>query len=1231
MRYRDVIRFDPIESVIEVRSAGRSAEAERLVSTYVISGDMAERLLGMVFPQLQFEEPTDNKGLLVVGNYGTGKSHLMAVISAVAERAELAFRITNPEVAKRAQEIAGKFKVIRTEIGAVKLDLRSLIFSELESALASWGVDYSFPRTDRRANNKYALEEMMQAFHEKYPEQGVLLVVDELLDYLRSRRDQELILDLNFLREIGEVCKDLRFRFIGGTQEAIFDSTRFQFVAEPLRRVKDRFEQVFIARGDVKFVVAERLLKKTPEQQALVREHLAPFAKFYGSMNERMEEFVRLFPVHPDYIDIFERITVVEKREVLKTLSLTMKRILDEEIPEDRPGLISYDGYWENVRRDPSFRAVPDVREVIRVSEVLEDRVRHAFGRPAYKPMALRTISALSVHRLTTGDVYAPIGPTPAELRDSLCLYQPGIEDLGGDPADDLRSQVEVVLREIVRTVNGQFISRAEDSGQYYLDLKKDVDYDALIEKRAEVLDDEALNRYYFDALRRVMELTDQTIVPGYRIWPYELIWQERRASREGYLFFGAPNERSTAQPPQDFYVYFLRPYGEAGFRDEKKPDEVFFRLEGRDEEFDAAVRSYAAALDLAATTGQNRAIYENKASGYLREIVGWLRENIARVFKVTYGGRTRPVLEWTKGGRSFATTGVRDVVNAAAAACLAEHFRDQAPEYPAFTVLLTKENRVQAAQDVLRGIAGGNRTRQALAVLDALELLDGERIEPQNSRYARHILELFAKKGRGQVMNREEILQETTTGSYLAPDVYRLEPELVVVLLAALVYSGHLVLATKGKKFTAADLDVLAATPVEELAAFKHVEKPKEWDLPAIGALFELAELPPGLAQQVTLGKDAPVERLQGQVQALLKRLAQARHQLQKGFSFWGKELLSEAEQTSLRKSVDETKEFLESLQNYSTPARLKNLRYGEAEIRARRRGLEALKEVEALQEAASELEPLTGYLSTAESVLPESHTLAKEIQALREEALEEARKLRKPEARRHLLGRLEALKKEYARTYMHLHTRSRLGRDDDRRRSRILYDDERMLRLRELSTIELLPAKQLEEVRSGLAGLKTCYELTHRELESDPVCRRCNFRPALEDGNVSARDALSGLEERLEDLYEGWTKTLLSNLEDPAVQRNLELLAPAHRGLVQEFLGSRTLPEPLSKEFIAAVGEALGGLERVTVRTGELKAALLDGGSPATPDELRRRFERFLRERIRGEDPGRVRIVLE
>ena len=327
MKYGDLIQFDPIESVVQLRDADKSNAAHTLVSTYVISDEMAERLTQLVIPQMQFDQPVDNKGLLVVGNYGTGKSHLMSVVSSLAADASLLADLNHVGVRDVASQIAGRFKVIRTEIGATTMSLRDILVSELEEHLEKLGVDYVFPEAGTITSHKRAFEDMMAKFGEVFPAHGLLLVVDELLDYLRTRKDQELILDLNFLREIGEVCKDLRFRFMAGVQEAIFDSPRFAFVADSIRRVKDRFEQILIARNDVKFVVAERLLKKTAEQQTKIRDYLMPFAKYYGGLNERMDEFVRLFPVHPDYIDTFERVTVVEKREVLKTLSLSMTRM----------------------------------------------------------------------------------------------------------------------------------------------------------------------------------------------------------------------------------------------------------------------------------------------------------------------------------------------------------------------------------------------------------------------------------------------------------------------------------------------------------------------------------------------------------------------------------------------------------------------------------------------------------------------------------------------------------------------------------------------------------------------------------------------------------------------------------------------------------------------------------------------------------------------------------------
>lgn len=66
----------------------------------------------------------------LVGNYGTGKSHLMSALAAVAEFPGLHEQLRNPAVAAAAQ-IAGKFKVWRAEVGGVTGSLRNIILSPL--------------------------------------------------------------------------------------------------------------------------------------------------------------------------------------------------------------------------------------------------------------------------------------------------------------------------------------------------------------------------------------------------------------------------------------------------------------------------------------------------------------------------------------------------------------------------------------------------------------------------------------------------------------------------------------------------------------------------------------------------------------------------------------------------------------------------------------------------------------------------------------------------------------------------------------------------------------------------------------------------------------------------------------------------------------------------------------------------------------------------------------------
>lgn len=1223
MKYGDLVQFEPVDTVVQVMEANDYTGARRLVRTFVISDRMAEKIKDIVIPHLQFDEQKDNKALLIVGNYGTGKSHLMSVISTIAEHAEALDMLQHAGVKKDFSQIAGKFKVFRTEIGASTMPLREIVCQGITDFLETIGVEYTFPPMDQVTNNKDCLLEMMAQFDEQYPKHGFLVVVDELLDYLRTRKEQEIILDLNFLREIGEICKSTRFRFMAGVQESLFDSDKFQFVADTLRRVKDRFEQLRIAREDVAYVVANRLLKKDDRQKALIRSYLEKFYPLYENMAERAEQFVALFPVHPVYLDVFEKVYVAEKREVLKTISATIGKLINKEVPDSEPGLVSFDSYWEFILENPSLRSMPDVRIVVDKSQRLEGIINTSFTIPVYKPAALRIIRALSVHRLTTGDINAPIGLTAGALRDGLCLHLPVPEE----DAEFLKTTIETVLKEIRKTVSGQFISFNKENEQYYLDPQRDIDYDSEIEKRADMLSDDTLNRYYFNVLTQILD-RGESMVTGHKAWEYELEWKEKRTSRVGWLFFGAPNERSTAQPPRDFYLYFLKPFGDHDFDDEKKEDEVFFALKRMDDKFTTALKLYAAAVEMALISqGESKRNYNDKAATHRKEVVRWINNNLTSAYEVTYKGVSHKFVTLTKGAGSGKDT--KELVNTAASNLLSTYFNEQTPDYPVFSVQVTTRNRDQYAQDAIRWIATNIKTDTGARILDSLELLEGNSLRPANSRYAKFILDELKKKGSGQLVNRNELIQPVDGIDYAVK--YRLELEWVAVILVALVYDGAITLALHGGKYDASNLEDLAKRPVKDIAGFKHIEPPKDLPLPELKVLFEFLGLPPGQIVNPATREDA-VNNMQKEVLALVEEVATLQPQIVNGIQSFGINFLTGPEKEQAKKKLDSYKNFLESLQVYKTPAKLKNFSYRIKEIKEQQEAKGIAARLKELLDLKKETDSLAAYINQAEMAMPSGHPWVKEVQARRQEltALVIGNKV-DSNIKKDILSRLRGLKDSYITEYMKLHKQLRLDVHGDAKKKKLLQHDN-LKKLNKLKEIELMPKGQLQEWTDELGKLKPCYRLVREDLDGTPVCPHCSFNPVKEVDAKPVYGRVEQLEEALDQMVSRWTENLLGNLEDPIVSGNIALITrDGARVRIQEFLNKRVLPGDLDSEFINAVREVLSGLVKMNLTLDDVKAALLAGGSPCTVEELKGRFVKYLDNLVNGKEVSKVRIILE
>src|SRR5258708_23569439 len=113
----------------------------------------------------------------------------------------------------------------------------------------------------------------------------------------------------------------------------------------------------------------------------------------------------------------------------------------------------------------------------------------------------------------------------------------------------------------------------------------------------------------------------------------------------------------------------------------------------------------------------------------------------------------------------------------------------------------------------------------------------------------------------------------------------------------------------------------------------------------------------------------------------------------------------------------------------------------------------------------------------------------------------------------------------------------------NDDKRKA-VLLRDARLNTLKQLTTIDLMPASQLADFQNRLAGLKSCFALTEQELQATSICPHCGFKPTNEATDISVENRLAALDSELDRLHGSCTKTLLANLEDPTTSKGVEVL---------------------------------------------------------------------------------------
>lgn len=1227
MKYRDLIQFDPIVTVIELRSADDAVKARELVRSYVMSDAMADLVNGKILSQLNLEEVVDNKGVLLVGNYGTGKSHLMSVISAIANDEKLLADAQNPHFRDMAKTIAGKFEVLRIEIGSTEMSLRSIMTSNIEKDLAHRGIKFRFPDVSQITNNKDALNDMMAAFGAVYGDRGYLVVVDELLDYLKGRKDNELMQDINIMRELGEFIKNSRFRFISGIQEALFDNPTFHNVSNSLLKMKDRYEQALIRSQDIAYVAKQRVLHKTPEQKAMIRERLTPFCKLYPGMAEQLEEYVELFPIHPAYINTFQRMIIVEKREVLKAISETIGEIINTEVPQNAPGIISYDSYWKRIQNDPGKRVEPAVAEVLHKSQVLEDIIQRSFQNAVYKATALKIIAALSVHRLTTVTLEAKVGLTAKNLKDELCIFPPIPQIEEGF----LLTTVQSVLREIMNTVSGQFIEYNKDNEQYYLDLKKDVDYDKKIQEKADFLGDDRLNQYFYSLIWDCLDWHPEQYTSGHLIYQYNINWIEKNHFRRGYLFMGTSADRPTAQPPEDFYAYFLPPYGKPGGKMEQKEDEVYFIFQP-DAKFTQLLRQFAGAreMEVLSAQGETKSAYTQRAKTTSRDILRWMDEHKTAAFKVSYCNVEKAMLEYLRGAR-MDTLNIKSAIDTCVSKALSVFFASSYPDFPAFRSPITQENQANVRIAAMEAI-GGKPQKLGIDTLEALGLWLNGKVKPENSRYATHYIQMLGKLPDGAVLNFADVMEHTISDATTHVDKrFKLTDILSSIVFAALVYGGYCVLvADNNARYDASNIETLVKANPLDLYRFKRLEKPKAVPVLKLRRLLTALSINDALIMNDNAWETAVVELLKRS-----KELSELSFHfdsvLGKPSYLWGDSIIPTHQAEQYKKDLLPLRKLGDDIRSrFHSAPKLKNFDYDDDKLGAVEKAIETLDILQGVETFKAMVGDLMQYLTSAEMKVEESAPLRKAFAeqkdaylAMRDHLLVPGYDEVQTDA---LLDALEALKKEYIDYYMERHAACRLGIKDAQRRQKLLNSGT-VAKLRILSQLsDILPTGKFGDlVNRQLADLRVCYECTGVELQRHVECPHCGFNPAAKEPPVAGR--IDFFEEKLTEMLESWKETLLGTLDDPMLRDRQRYMSTELQQIIQRFAETKRFPDDLNK-FCTAVREAFADYECIEVNETAFMEEVLSWGT-LSPEAFKKRMGDYIDRQVGHKNKDQVRLT--
>lgn len=1209
MQIKELFNFEDIQQVVAIGSIENEQE---MVEKFVISSNLKEDLLEFL-EYLKGNKPEKNTSVDVIGNYGTGKSHLLTFLSLILSNPEIVQYIQDEDLKEEFAALDKEFLVVKYELPGQDKSLESIFQYRVKKQLKEiYDVDISSIDFNEK-DPKELVEEILLKIKEKYPNKGLIVIFDEYSDFLKSKESYKQNRDLQFTRQIAECSKNQDFILMLSMQEYIFSNPEYKDKADLINKIEKRFLKFNITSENIEDIIAKRMVTKTPNQIEELKNQFETIRDKFPNIALEEDRYINLFPVHPYLIEMLSRLTLFENRSILMFISDQTKKIQDKEFPD----FITYDLiYDEMIESEHTVKNNEMVKPVVEIVKSLRDIIPRLNSQ--YQDRAKTLIDALAIKNLVTlpdNNGEKKGGDTPEKFAENLCIL-PNSKFM--EPSED----ISTILNMLISKSEGQFISKDEKSNTYFINLNRTTDYNQIINNKAANMDDLIhnnevfvedflLNELGFDLTNEIAYSENKYVIED------TVTWSERNSFRRGILVIDIGNKLSIEHDGD----YLISIKGFNANNNEHGINHIIIKPKYADE-FKWSIRRLAAVNEFLKTKTHVNAMRSKKNTIIDTEVKKYFKESLLNS-TIHYRTNTYSLEEL-----GISIDIISEIFSQIKEKLLGENLVNMYPEYPKFKsdAKLSLNNIEGTIESVLREISQkiilSDFDLKSRRILTPLELYSNDSIDVNNSRYTSIIL--------NKVESTFKNIPISEIVEFFEAKPYGMQKEITYLLIAILLINGNIMISNKnGKAYYSSDFAELFKPGLKVFDDLKYI-KQEEGPNAEAQKLFDILDLD---KNNLTNKKGYP---------QALKSYVEKISSIEFKISDINNQFNNIVQNNAVNLPIEEIKERVNFINNTSFEEMevssindFNKLDYSKKNLNDIKESVELISVLDSFFADYNKfLYVGINYMENAINFIDNDffkQTDKNDLTKIYQESLDiinNPRKLLKDDERRPIKGKIQMFKSKYKNIYYTTHEQY-VGKNVnwevlDEIENSIIYN-----KLNILSEIKSINASKFNNIKleiQTIRGLR-CPSFSVDELDTNYHCS-CMF-PKTMGEYTDIEHKINEIGDNISKLYVSWEKEIVTTINDN--KSKLEQLDLPEQDIIDKILVSQKLPETIEFSTVSSINNLLEDIEIRELKLNDLYVILTSERDTLNVNEILDKFEDYIKQIVSDTDNARIKIIKE